>query len=96
MKQINKLSDKELEALIIRMLTEFEERIGEHNETFNKELEKYNKEPVRVADTITEIEKHTRGINSKLGDTQECISDLEDGIMEIIPIRTTKERQFFL
>ena len=49
MKQINKLPDKELEALITRMLTEFEKGIGEHTENFNKELENTTEEPVRVA-----------------------------------------------
>ena len=33
--------------------------------------------------TITEMENTLEGINSKLGDTGECVNDLEDIIMEI-------------
>ena len=95
MKQINKWPDKELKELIIRMLTEFEKGIGEHTENFNKELENTTKEPVRVAGYNNWNEKHTRGINSRLGGTQECISDLEDRIMEITQSEQ-KEKQFFL
>ena len=33
------------------------------------------------------------GINSRLGDTEECISDLDDTIMEIIQSEQQKEKQ---
>ena len=95
MTQISGLPDKELEALTIRMLTEFEKGIGEHIENFNKELENTTKEPVSVAGYNNWNEKHTRGINSRLGDTQECISNLEDRIMEITQSEQQKEKQFF-
>ena len=32
---------------------------------------------------LTEMKNKLEGINSRLGDTEECISDLEDRIMEI-------------
>ena len=39
--------DKESRALVIRMSTELEEKVDEHGENFNKELESI-KEPVRT------------------------------------------------
>lgn len=41
--QIKNVSDKELKALVIKMLTEIEKRIHEHSENFNKELENVKK-----------------------------------------------------
>lgn len=37
--KINNLPDKEIKALVIRMLNEFWKRIDENNENFNAELE---------------------------------------------------------
>ena len=93
MKQINNLLDKEFKALIIWMLTELGKRIDEHSENFNKELENTPKEPVRAEEYNNWNEKHTRGINSRLSDTEECISDLEDRIMEITQSEQQKEKQ---
>ena len=47
MKQINNLSDKAFKALVMRMLTELGKITDEHNENFNKELEK-KEEPVKT------------------------------------------------
>ena len=33
------------------------------------------------------------GINSRLGDTEECISDLEDRVMKITKTENKKEKQ---
>ena len=41
--QIKNISDKELKALVIKILTEIEKRIHEHSENFNKELENVKK-----------------------------------------------------
>lgn len=38
-KKINNLPDKEIKALVIRMLNELWKRIDERNENFNAELE---------------------------------------------------------
>ena len=39
MKQINNLHDKEIKAMVIRMLTELGKRVDEHSENFNKKLQ---------------------------------------------------------
>ena len=45
--EINNSPDREFKALVIRMSTELEEKVDEHGENFNKELESI-KEPVRT------------------------------------------------
>lgn len=43
LKNNKNVSDKELKALVIKMLTEIEKRIHEHSENSNKELENMKK-----------------------------------------------------
>ena len=46
----------------------------------------------KLALSITEIKLTVVGINSRLGDTEECISDLGDRIMEITQSKQQKEK----
>ena len=39
------------------------------------------------------MKNRLEGINSRLSDTEECISDLEDRIMEITQTEQQKEKQ---
>ena len=66
------------------MLTEFEKRVDEHSKNFNKELEHIKKNQSEMKNTIIEMKSILKGINRRLGDTEECISDLEDRIIIII------------
>ena len=91
--EINNLPDKEFKELVIKMLTEVWKRIHEHNENFNKELENIKKYQSELKNTITEMKNILKGINSRLGDTEDCISDLEGKIMEIIQSEQQKEKQ---
>ena len=52
--KINNLPDKEIKALVIRMLNELWKRIDEHNENFNAELE-----------NIKKLSSHSRRIQLK-------------------------------
>ena len=54
-------------------------------------LEKTNKKnnQSELENTITEMKNTLEGINSRLGDTEECINDLEGRIMKI----TQSEKQ---
>ena len=65
------------------MLTELGKRIDANSEHFNKQLEDIKKDPIR--NSIAEIKNNTlEGMNSRLSDTEECINDLDDRIMELI------------
>ena len=76
------------------MLAELGKRIDEHSENFNKEVEDIN-EPIRTEEYNNWNEKNTlEGIISRLSNTEEHISDLEDRIMEITQIENQKENAF--
>ena len=66
-----------------KMLTELGERKDEYSESFNKELENIKKTKSEMKNSIAEIKKKILGLNSRLGHTEEFISDLEDRIMKI-------------
>ena len=74
------LPDKEFKTIVVRILTKVKKRIDEHNENFNKKLEYIKKDKSEPKNSI--IERYSRGY-SILGDTEACIGDLEDRIMEI-------------
>ena len=64
------------------MLTELGERINKHSKNFNKDLENVKKNQWEL-NIEAELNWNTlEGINRRLGDTEEHISDLEDRIME--------------
>ena len=66
------------------MLTELGERKDEYSESFNKELVNIkNKNKIRNEEFNSWNKKKILGLNSRLGHTEEFISDLEDRIMEI-------------
>ena len=84
----------ELKALVIRKLTELGGKVDEHSENFNKELENFKKKnQSKLKNIITEMKNTLEGINSRLGDTEECISDMEFRIMEITQLEQQKEKQ---
>ena len=78
------------------MLTKLEKRIKGHNENFNKELENIIKSQPELKNTINEMKNTLEEINSRLGVTEECISDLEDRIMEITQSEKKKEKTFLM
>jgi len=44
-----------------------------------------------MKNTITEMEKYTKGIGSRWNDTEEWISELEDRVVEITAAEQNKE-----
>ena len=90
--EINYLPDKEFKAIVIKMLTELGKRINEYSENFNKEPENTNHQS-ELMNTVTEMKNTPEGINSRLGDTEECLSDLEDRI-EITQTKQPKKNKF--
>ena len=97
MKQMNDSLTKEFKALTVRILTELKKRINKHSKNFNKDLENVKKNQWEL-NMKTELNWNTlEGINRRLGDTEEYISDLEDRIMEtrIAERKNTKNRKEF-
>ena len=59
------------------MVTELGKRIDQHDENFNQELENTKKNKTKFKNTKTEMKDTLKGINSRLGDTEEHISYLK-------------------
>ena len=88
--EISNLPDKEFKEMVIKMLTKLGRRMEEHSENFNKELENIRKNQSELKNTI--LENTIEEINSRLVDTVEHISDLEDRIVEITQSEQKKRR----
>ena len=84
---MNDMLDKEFKTLLIKMLTDV------NTDHFNKELENIKKTQSKKDNLISEIKSTLETMNSRLNDTEEHISDLEDRIMEITQSEEQTERQ---
>ena len=63
---------------------------SERLEVSNKELENIMKKQTEPKNSITEI----KGINSRLADTEEQISKLEDSVVKITQTEEKKQKEF--
>ena len=73
------------------MLTTLGKRIDVKNEHVNKELENM-KTQSEMKTSVVEIKNTLEVMKSRLNDTEECISDPEGRIMEIICSEQQKEK----
>ena len=80
--KIDNLPEKELKIMTVKMFKNLGNRMKKIQETFNKDPEEL-KSKETVMNTITEINNTLEGINSKITEAEEWISDLEDKIVEI-------------
>lgn len=80
--EIINLFYKEFKAIVIKMLTKLGKWTKKHSENFNKELENIKENQSELKNTVTEIKNKLKLFNIWLGDI-ECLSDLEDRIVEI-------------
>ena len=62
-------------------------------ETFNKDLEALQSKQTVMNNTINEIINSLEGINSRITEAEEQISDLEDKIVQITTAEQNKEKK---
>ena len=60
-----------------------ETQIEELQEMFNKELENLKNKQTKTDSTISEMKNRLEGINSRIKEAEEWISDVEDGVVAI-------------
>ena len=60
---------------------------------FKKELEELKNKQTEMKNTITEMKNTLEGINSRITETEEWISDLEDRMVEFTAAEQTKEKR---
>ena len=62
-------------------------------ETFNKDLKELKSKQTVMDNTMNEIKNSLEGINSRITEAEEHISDLEDKIVEISTAEQNKEKE---
>ena len=60
---------------------------------FNKDLEELKSKQTMMINTINEIKNSLEGINSRITEAEERISDLEDKTVEITTAEQNKEKR---
>ena len=74
--------------MIVKMIQNLRNRMEKIQETFNKDIEELKSKQTMMKNTINEIKNSLEGINSRITEEEERISDLEDKMVKI----TTKGR----
>ena len=95
--EIGKLPEKEFRVMIVKMIQDLgkrmEERIEKIQEMINKDLEELKNKQTEMKNTITEMKNTLEGINSRITEAEEWISDLEDRMVEISAVEQNKEKR---
>ena len=74
--EIGKLPEKEFRIMITKMPKNLESKMEKMQESINKDLEELKNK--HVNNTITEIKNTLEGINTRISEAEEQISELED------------------
>ena len=85
------MPDREFKLMVINILTRLERRVGDLSETLNKEIKKIKKES-EMKNSVTEIKNTLDGINSRLEEAVELISNLEDRVKKIHQAEQQREK----
>ena len=79
--------------MIVKMIQNLGNRIDKMQETFNKDLEELKRNQATMKNTINEVKNTLEGINSRITEEEEWISDLEDKILEVTTAEQNKEKR---
>ena len=92
--RIGSLPEKEFRVMIVKMIQNLWNRKEKIQETFNKDLEKLKSKQTMINNTINEIKNILEGINTRITEAEERISDLEDRRVEITAAEQNKEKEW--
>ena len=91
--EIHSLPEKEFRVMTLKMIQNLGNRMGKIQETFNKDLEELKSKQTMMNNTINEIKNSLEWINSRITESEEWISDLEDNIVDITTAEQNKEKR---
>ena len=91
--EIGSLPEKAFRVMIAKMIQNLGNRMEKIQETFNKDLEELKSKQTMKSNTINEIKHSIEGMNSRITEAKEWISDLEDKIVEITTTEQSKEKR---
>ena len=79
--------------MIVKMIQNLGNRMEKIQATFNKDLEEQKSKQTMMNNTIHEIKNSLEGINSRITEAEELISDLENKIVEITMAEQNKKKE---
>ena len=95
--EIGNLPEKDFRIMIVKMIQDVRKRveakIEKIQEMFNKDLEELKNKQTEMTNTITEMKNTLEGINSKITEAEEQISDLKDRMVEFTAAEQNKEKR---
>ena len=103
--EIGNLPEKEFRIMMVKMThylgKRMEAKIEKMQEMFNKDLEELKNKHLEelknkqteMTNTITEMKNTLEGINSRITEAEEWISDLEDRMVELTAVEQNKEKR---
>ena len=91
--ELGSLPEKEFRIMMVKMIQNLGNRMEKIQETFNKDVEELKSKQAMRNNTINEMQNYLEGINSRISETEEWISDLEDKIVEIITAEQNKKKK---
>ena len=89
--EIGRLPENEFRVMIVKMIQNLANRMEEIQEKFYKDLEELRSKQTMMNNTITEMKTTLEGINSRITEAEEWISDLEDRMVEFTATEQTKD-----
>ena len=78
--ELGKLPEKEFRIMIVKMIKNLENKMEKMQESINKDLEELKNKHAETNNTIVEIKNTPEGMNSRLSNRYECISNLKNNI----------------
>ena len=91
--EIGSLPEKEFRVMIVEMIQNLGNRMEKIQETFNKDLEELKSKQTMMNNTINEIKNSLEGMNIRITEAEERISDLEDKRAYITTTEQNKEKR---
>ena len=91
--EIGSLPKKEFRVMTAKMIQNLGKRMEKIQETFNKDLGELKSKQTMMNNTINETKYSPEGINSRITEAEEQISDLEDKIVEITTTEQNKKNE---
>ena len=76
--EIGSFPEKKFRVMIVKMIQNLGNRMEKIEERFNKELEELKSKQTMMNNTINEIRNSLEGINSRITEAEERITDLVD------------------
>ena len=91
--EIGNLPEKEFRIMIVKMIQNLGNRMEKIQEMINKDLEELKSKQTMMNNTTNKIKNSLEGINSRITEAEEQISDLEGKIVEITTAEQKKQKE---